>query len=267
MIREPAVAGRFYSADPEALGREIRAFAEPAGPQFAALAVLVPHAGYMYSGSIAGAVYAAVALPKRFIVLGPNHTGWGAPLSLHPPGQWRTPLGVATIDAELTEALHSADRALALDAAAHRQEHSLEVQVPFLQVLAGDFSLAALCIGTTDLEKLETLGHALAHVIRGCEEPVLLVASSDMNHYEPAEICSRKDQKAIERMEALDARGLHQVIGDEDISMCGYAGTVSVLTACRDLGASKARLVRYGNSGEINGDFRRVVGYAGMTFR
>src|SRR5262249_4780840 len=149
-----------------------------------------------------------------------NHTGWGAPLSLHPPGQWRTPLGVATIDAELTDALQRADRALVLDAAAHRQEHALEVQIPFLPGLASDFSLAALCIGTTNLEKLETLGYALARVIRGCEEPVLLVASSDMNHYEPAEICSRKDQKAIERMEALDARGLHQVVGDEDISMC-----------------------------------------------
>jgi AmmeMemoRadiSam system protein B len=267
MIREPAVAGRFYSADPEALSREIRTFTEPAGPASPAIAILVPHAGYMYSGGIAGAVYAAVSLPKRFIVLGPNHTGWGAPLSLYPPGQWRTPLGVATIDAELTDALHGADRALMLDAAAHRQEHSLEVQVPFLQVLAGEFSLAALCVGTTNLAKLETLGHALARVIRDCPDPVLLVASSDMNHYEPAEICSRKDQKAIERMEALDARGLHQVIGDEEISMCGAACAVSVLTACRSLGASTARLVRYGNSGEVNGDFRRVVGYAGMTFR
>ena len=264
MIREPAVAGQFYSADASALAREVRDLVPQGGARRDARGILAPHAGYVYSGSVAGAVYGSVNLPKRFIILGPNHTGWGEALSLYPGGHWRTPIGPAVIDAGLTEALKKECPLVVPDRTAHRQEHSLEVQIPFLQVLAGDFSFAAIVVGTSDLRSLEELGHALARVAAAQSEPVLLVASSDMNHYEPADAGARKDRKAIERIEALDAAGLHRVVREHGISMCGFAPTVAALTACRDLGASEARLVRYANSGDVTGDHRSVVGYAGM---
>lgn len=265
MIREPVVAGQFYPADPAALLREIQSYLPPPESMLPAKALIAPHAGYMYSGPVAGAVYRAVRPANRVIALGPNHTGRGLPLSLSPAGEWRTPLGAVAVDNDLNERLQKECPDLRQDRSAHAHEHSLEVQLPFLQVLAPGFRFSGICVGTADYSALEALGHSLARVIRSVDEPILVVCSSDMNHYESAETASRKDRMAIEKMQQVDARGLYQVVIDEDISMCGFAPAVSVLTACRDLGASAGHLIKYANSGDVNRDYERVVGYAGLA--
>jgi AmmeMemoRadiSam system protein B len=265
MIREPAVAGQFYPANPHHLRRDIQSYLVPSEPLLDAGGIVAPHAGYMYSGAVAGAAYSAVRIPGRFILLGPNHTGRGTALALHPAGQWRTPLGLADIDDEISKLLLSECDLLAEDKAAHAREHSLEVQIPFLQVLAGSPRFAAVCIGTADYGTLETLGHALARVIRKVSEPVLLIASSDMSHYERADVASRKDRCAIDEMVDLNPKGLYQTVMEKDISMCGFAPAVALLTACRDLGAREGRLIRYANSGDVSGDYGQVVGYAALA--
>jgi AmmeMemoRadiSam system protein B len=265
MIREPAVSGQFYSANPAKLRALIHSFAGKTDPLLDAKGIVAPHAGFMYSGAIAGAIYAAVRLPRRFIILGPNHTGKGAPLSLHPSGQWRTPLGLVEIDEELNRLLEAECSFLAMDAAAHAREHSIEVQIPFLQVMADSVSFAAICVGTANFTSLEALGHSLARVVQSLAEPVLLVASSDMTHYESAEVASAKDHCAIDKVLAVDPQGLYRVVFEKEISMCGFAPAVALLTACRDLGASGGTLVRYATSGDVSGDYQRVVGYAGIA--
>ncbi|MGA2260385.1 MAG: AmmeMemoRadiSam system protein B [Acidobacteriota bacterium] len=265
MIREAAVAGQFYSASPENLRKTIGSFLGQNEPLLEAKGIVAPHAGYMYSGAIAGAVYAAVRMPRRFIMLGPNHTGKGRALSLHPSGQWRTPLGLVGIDEELNRNLLQECTLLVEDAAAHVREHSIEVQIPFLQSLANAPSFSAICIGTTDYASLDTLGHALARVVKSMAEPVLLVASSDMSHYESADVAARKDRFAIDKVIAVDPQGLYRIIFEKDVTMCGFAPAVALLTACRDLGATGGHLIRYATSGDVSGDFERVVGYAGMA--
>lgn len=265
MLRPPAVAGRFYPDDPAELTRQIASFAssldEPLRP---ALACLVPHAGYRYSGHVAGAVYARLKLPRRFLLLGPRHFPRGKPQAILSEGAWGTPLGRAEIDTELARDLKSAYPQLCEDGVAHETEHAIEVQLPFLQSLAGDFRFVPIALGPTDYVQLESLGHAIANVVRRQQDPVLMIASSDMNHYESDEITRRKDGLAIERVLALDAAGLFEAVRREEISMCGFGPAVSVLTAARLLGAAHATLVRYATSGDISGDRNEVVGYAGV---
>jgi AmmeMemoRadiSam system protein B len=170
-----------------------------------------------------------------------------------------------SVDADLHAGLLKEFPKLRNDLIAHTYEHSLEVQLPFLQILAPECSFVAICVGTTDYETLESLGHAMARVIQSCPEPVLMVASSDMNHYESAQVAQDKDRHAIDRMLALDPPGLYRVVIEKDITMCGFAPTVAVLTACRDLGATRGHVIRYTNSGEVSGEFDRVVAYAGLA--
>ena len=265
MLRPPAVAGRFYPDDPAELTRQIASFASSAeGPPCPAFACLVPHAGYRYSGHVAGTVYARVKLPRRFLLLGPRHFPRGKPQAILSEGSWETPLGQAEIDTELARDLKSAYPQLCEDGVAHQTEHAIEVQLPFLQSLAGDFRFVPIALGPTDYVQLESLGHAIAGVLRRQHEPVLMIATSDMNHYESDEITRRKDGLAIERVLALDAAGLFEVVRREAISMCGFGPAVSMLTAARLLGATRATLVRYATSGDINGDRNEVVGYAGV---
>jgi AmmeMemoRadiSam system protein B len=265
MIREPAVAGQFYPADRASLRKEIDFYIKAADPPIEAKAIIAPHAGYIFSGSVAGLIYGAVRVPERVILLGPNHTGRGAPLSLYPAGEWRTPLGMAPIDAQLNDSLKAECSALVTDTAAHGREHSLEVQIPFLQSRVSGFRFAAICVGTADYSLLEALGRAMARVVQSSKDPILMVCSSDMNHFESAEITEAKDRLAIGKIEALDPQGLYRVVREKHISMCGFAPAVSVLTACIQLGATGARLVRYANSGDISGDYGSVVGYAGIA--
>jgi AmmeMemoRadiSam system protein B len=268
MIRPPAVAGRFYPDDPERLGAAVDSLVAGGEIKKSRLrACLVPHAGYTYSGSVAGEVYRRIEIPERVILLGPRHFPRGAPLAILSDGAWETPLGTAPIDGPLAEKIVGAFPLVREDTVAHSAEHSLEVQLPFLQRLNPSFAFVPIVIGPARWETLEALGHALASVIAAVSEPVLLIASSDMNHYESDAVTRVKDRKAIDQILALNARKLFDTVRDEKISMCGYAAAVAVMVAARDLGATGAELVRYATSGEVNGDMQEVVGYAGMIIR
>ena len=267
MIRLPAVAGRFYPDDPAELRNTLDSFlaTEIETKKARALACLVPHAGYIYSGRVAGEVYRRMEIPLRVILLGPRHYPRGAPMAILSTEAWCTPLGLAPIDAPLAEKIARACPLLREDDVAHSAEHSLEVQLPFLQRLAPSFAFVPIVIAGVPFADLESLGHTLAEVIRAEPEPILIVASSDMNHYEPDDVTRVKDRKAIDTILALEPRELFDTVRDEHISMCGYAATVAMLIAARALGATGAELVRYATSGDVNGDMREVVGYAGMT--
>ena len=237
-------------------------------PRKRAIACMVPHAGYRFSGHVAGAVYAQLGarleLPRRFVLIGPRHRPRGDAQAILSEGGWQTPLGLAQIDSELAAALKQACPALTEDAVAHRQEHAIEVQLPFLQHLVGDFRFVPIALGTIDFAALTAVGRAVADVIQQQPEPVLIVASSDMNHYESDAVTRPKDHLALDRVLALDPRGLLDVVRSERVTMCGVGPAVSMLTAANALGATRAKLVRYATSGEINGDLEEVVGYAGV---
>lgn len=264
-VRSPAVAGRFYPGDPERLRRDIHQYTNVTGNKIHAVGCVAPHAGYMYSGHVAGAVYARLDLPKRFIILCPNHTGVGEPLAIMSEGSWRTPLGTVVIDTELAKALMARFPLIAEDEIAHRAEHALEVQLPFLQELAGSFTFVPITVGTGRYDALSALGITMADELRDDAERVLIVASSDMNHYEPDDRTRVKDQKAIDKVLALDPKGLYETVRDEDISMCGFGPTVAMLTAAIRLGAKTAQLIKYATSGDISGERDAVVGYAGIA--
>ncbi len=265
-VRQPAVAGRFYPSRPEQLLRDIHSYLlETGGEKLPAMGCVTPHAGYMYSGHVAGAVYARLQLPKRFIILCPNHTGMGEPLAIISQGLWVTPLGNVRVDALLAGALKKALPQLRDDVMAHRAEHALEVQLPFLQALVGDFSFVPVAVGVGQFEILQALGEAMAEVASGDEEKPLIVASSDMNHYEPDDVTRVKDHKAIAKILALDPAGLFDVVRHENISMCGYGPAVAMLTAAKRLGARTAQLIKYATSGDVSGDREMVVGYAGIA--
>jgi MEMO1 family protein len=264
MIRPAAVAGRFYPCDPLRLKKEVEGFTVATTAKTSALGCIVPHAGYVYSGHIAGAVYSSLNLPSRFILLGPRHYPQGERLAMLSEGTWETPLGEARMDNALAAELKNAFPLLREDAVAHAPEHSLEVQLPFLLQLVENFTFAPLLIGTDRFEVLEALGHAVASVVQKQNDAVIIVASSDMNHRESDAITRVKDHKAIDAILALDARCLYDTVRRERISMCGYGPAVAMLTATRVLGAKKASLVRYATSADVTGDYDDVVGYAGI---
>ena len=264
--RHPAVAGRFYPGDPDDLRAEARDYLSQT-TQFTVRAIgcIAPHAGYMYSGHVAGAVFARIEIPERCVVLCPNHTGMGRALAVMSEGGWQTPLGEVPIDAQLAGALKERFHALQEDSAAHRAEHGAEVELPFLQLRQPKLRFLPVALGTAQFEVLAELGAALGEVIASQGEPILIVASSDMNHYESDAITRAKDHRAIERILALDARGLFDVVTQQNISMCGFGPAVVMLTAARQLGAKSAELVKYATSGDVSGDRDMVVGYAGIV--
>ena len=266
-LREPAVAGRFYPADPAELRGEVTSYLSPPQERVRTIGCIAPHAGYVYSGGVAGAVFSRLEIPSCCIVLCPNHTGFGHPLAIMKEGAWRTPLGDLSIDSELAGRLLQAFPALVEDAAAHRSEHAIEVELPFLQVIRPDAKFVPIAVGTGRLLFLEHLGEALATVIEAYEQPVLIIASSDMNHYEDDSTTRVKDRKAIDRILAIDPRGLYETVMNESISMCGFGPAVTMLTAAKRLGAQKAELVQYATSGDVSGDHETVVGYAGIVVR
>jgi MEMO1 family protein len=269
LLRHPAVAGRFYPDDPEELRAEVQAYLAPGDAKDAApiraIGCIAPHAGYMYSGHVAGAVFARIEIPPLCVVICPNHTGMGRALSIMSEGAWGMPLGEVAIDDGFASALKQRFPAFEEDAAAHRAEHAIEVELPFLQLLQPQLRFVPIALGTGRLEILQQLGLALADVIAQQSEPVLMVASSDMNHYESDAVTRVKDHQAIERILTLDPRGLHEVVTQQNISMCGYGPTVAMLTAARQLGAKHSELVKYATSGDVSGDRDMVVGYAGIV--
>jgi len=266
-VRHPAVAGRFYPRHPGVLREDLRTYLSQVPPHNPVRAVgcIVPHAGYMYSGHVAGAVFAGLEIPQLCVVMCPNHTGMGRALAIMSEGAWETPLGHVPIDAAFAAAIKQRCPLLHEDSAAHRSEHAAEVELPFLQVQQPKLKFVPIALGTGHFQPLAQLGLALAEAIAAQEQPVLIVASSDMNHYESDAVTRVKDRSAIEPILALDARGLYDVVIEQNISMCGFGPAVAMLTAARELGASSAELVKYATSGDISGDRDAVVGYAGIV--
>jgi MEMO1 family protein len=264
-VRHPAVAGQFYPRSANALSTDIHAYLSPATEPVNAIGCVVPHAGYIYSGHVAGSVYARINVPARCILLCPNHTGYGPPLSIMSQGVWETPLGTVPIDHELASTLLARFPSLTDDSDAHLAEHAIEVQLPFLQTRRPQFRFVPIAIGTREYESLQGLGTAIGEVVASAGDRILVLASSDMNHYESDQVTRVKDHKAIDEMLALDPRGLYDVVMKEEISMCGFGPTVVMLVAAKQLGATHAELIRYATSGDVSGDRKVVVGYAGVT--
>ena len=271
MLRRAAVAGHFYKGTPAALIEQVTGYLVPDADKVRALGILSPHAGLMYSGSVAGAVYSSVVLPKNIVLIGPNHTGLGAPVSLMSSGSWETPLGTIEINSSLASSILGRSRHIQEDDRAHLREHSLEVQLPFIQYLCPTASIVPIQMLDTRLETCIEVGTAVAGAIAefGSQRPappdVLIVASSDMSHYEPAETARKKDHLAIGHILGLDPEGLYRTIKNNHITMCGYGPAVSMIVACKALGAVSAELIKYTNSGEVSGDYDQVVGYAGIV--
>jgi AmmeMemoRadiSam system protein B len=265
-LRHPAVAGRFYPADPESLREDVNSYLSttPAEPKIHAIGCMAPHAGYMYSGHVAGTVFSRIEIPELCVVLCPNHTGVGEPLAIMSDGAWETPLGNVPVDSSFAAELKARFPSLQEDSTAHRAEHAAEVELPFLQLRQANLRFIPIAVGTHRFELLEQLGLTIAETIAAQNEQILIVASSDMNHYESDTITRIKDHQAIERILTLDPQGLYDVVKQQAISMCGISPTVAMLIAAKKLGAKSAELIKYATSGDISGDRDMVVGYAGV---
>jgi MEMO1 family protein len=269
--RHAAVAGKFYPDDPTTLDADVQRYLAAAGPARRRIAVLAPHAGYVYSGGVAGRVFGATEVPKRVVVLAPNHTGRGRldGGAVWARGAFELPGGASVaVDEELCERLLREAGALCADEhEAHRYEHALEVELPFLRARRADFVLTPVVLGPLDARECERVGQALARAVAslGGGDDVLVVASSDMNHYASDEETRRIDPHAIAPLVALDGERLYRTCDDEDISMCGVVPATAMLAYARARGATRGELVAYATSAEAFGDTRRVVGYAGVT--
>jgi hypothetical protein len=267
MIRAAAVAGSFYPGQAEQLRATIEGLRPATAERRAALGAAVPHAGYIYSGRVAAAVYARIALPETWVIVGPNHTGRGARASIMTSGAWRTPLGTVAIDETLASAILLKSSALRSDDVAHAREHSIEVQLPFIQLDAPASRLVPIALFSHDYATCRDVGMAVSAAIRETGRRAVTVASTDMSHYVARSVASAQDRKAIDALVALDPEALHAVVRREGISMCGVHAATAVVIAAKDLGATCAELVAYTDSGEVTGDLTEVVAYAGMIIR
>jgi len=265
MVRKPAVAGYFYPERAAQLRAMIDGMVDLRASKEKAIAVVSPHAGYVYSGPVAGAVFSSVLLPDLVVLLGPSHRGTRSVFAIAARGVWQTPLGDVPVHAEMAEQILRCSSLVEEEEGAHALEHSLEVQLPFIQYFKKDFAIVPVCVSyQANFEDLEELAGAIASSLKESGQEYLIVASTDMSHYVRHEVARQKDFLAIEKILALDARGLYAIVREEDISMCGYQPTAGAILAARALGASKAELVRYQTSGEATKDYDEVVGYAGL---
>lgn len=265
MKRKAAVAGYFYPGKSATLRETIKRMVKPEIEKEKAICVISPHAGIEYSGPVAGAVFSSVFLPDKFIILGPSHRSIQSRIAIMKEGLWETPLGHVQVETRLAELLMRESPLLTEDEYAHLNEHSLEMQLPFIQHFKQDVSIVPVCISYfTSFEELEALGEAISRTIKGFEEEVMIVASTDMSHYVDQTTAEKKDFLAIEKMLKLDPKGLYDIVQKEEISMCGFQPTTTALVASVKLGAQKASLIKYQTSGDTTGNYREVVGYAGI---
>lgn len=265
--RPPAVAGRFYPDDPQALRIEVQRHLKRDVPKVSVKGVMAPHAGFMYSGDVAGSVYSRIEIPDTVILIGPNHTGMGERISIMACGTWNMPLGDLEIDEPLARSILEILPLARESEDAHRLEHSLETQLPFLQVFRKEFKFVPICLKRLSLDECRMLAKALVQAIKAHHRPVLIVASSDMSHFETHIRASEKDRKAIDQIIKMNPEGLYRTVEKEGITMCGVNSATVMLTACKELGATQAELAHYMTSGEISGDMDQVVGYAGVIVR
>ncbi len=263
-VRKPTVAGSFYPAETEDLRRFLDDAFHALGSGSPARAVILPHAGYIYSAKTACRVLGRVKIPDLCFLIGPNHYGVGSPFAIFPEGVWETPLGSVAIDREFAAGLLEASCDLSPDPDAHEREHSLEVELPLLQYRNPKVKIVPLLVGTLDLDWAGRAAHSLVEFLKG-RTGFLIVASTDMTHYESDAATRKKDRYALEAIEALDEKGLARVVEAHGISMCGFVPVYMTLILAKGLGAEKAALIDYRTSAEAGGEEDRVVGYAGFV--
>ena len=267
MTRRAVVAGQFYNGTEESLKAQVEEYIDQKAKKEEVIGALAPHAGFMYSGEVAGAVYSRIIFPDIFVILGPNHTGAGSPCAIMTKGSWQTPLGEVEIDSDLASKILVNSKSLKEDERAHSYEHSIEVQLPFLQYLGKEFKFVPICLSHLDLETCRDIGKAIAKAIKEGKKKVAIVASSDLTHYEPQEEANRKDKIALDAVIKLDPEKLVSKVEELRISMCGVIPTTIMLMASKELGATKGELVKYMTSGDVIGDYRQVVGYGGALIK
>ena len=267
MKRSPAVAGQFYHGTSSKLQQQVENYIDRGARRENVIAVVSPHAGLIYSGSVAGAVYSSINFPETFILIGPNHTGLGAQISLMASGEWEIPTGVFPIDEKISHKISMYVPIVTKDSKAHMFEHSLEVQLPFIASFSKEAKIVPIIMLSATVEECRIIGEGIARAVKDIGSSVVIVASSDMSHYVPDDVARKKDSKAIDRILSLDPEGLYEIVGKERISMCGYIPVTTMLYAAEALGAQSARLIKYATSAEVSGDYEHVVGYAGIVLR
>lgn len=265
MARNPIVAGKFYSAKAGRLEKDIEGYIEKKPKRINAIGCVSPHAGYIYSGGVAGKVFSSIQPKTTYVILGPNHTGMGIQFGLDANQSWLTPLGEVFIDQNLKEAILAKSKLIEEDSQCHAYEHSIEVQIPFLQMTNSDFKIVPIVISYSDLDDYIEIGDNIADAIKETKSDVVIIASSDMTHYETDESAKKKDKSAIDKILDLNVEEFLKEVHLKDISMCGYAPTAVMMTAAKKLGAKKTELVMYATSAEVSGDYNHVVGYAGIV--
>ena len=267
-VRKPVVAGRFYPLSAKDLNKQIKDFSLNPKSKIDAISCMLPHAGYVYSGRVAVETVSSIQIKERVILLGPNHTGNGESCSIMTEGSWQTPLGIVNIDSIFAKKLLSSSRYLKEDSIAHRDEHSIEVELPILQYFKEDFKIVPIAFMTDNINILKEIGKEIAGAISqsGQKSNTIIIASSDMTHYESQSQAEEKDRAAINAMLKLDENKLLEEINRLDITMCGWAPAIVMLSAAKSLGAKSGKLVKYQTSADITKDTASVVGYAGMIF-
>ena len=263
--RVPAVAGKFYPANRNELEKSIKNhLISPSKKKQKAIGVVSPHAGFMYSGDVAGAVYSQVEIPDTVIIIGPNHTGRGENVSIMTEGNWVMPMGDVFLDEELAQLICEETPIAISNSLAHEGEHSLETQLPFLQYFKKNVKIVPICLKKINYSQCKNLSNAIVKSVEQIKKSVLIVASSDMTHFESHYVATMKDKKALTKIENRDPLGLHETVQQEKISMCGVNPVTIMLLCAEKLGAKRAELIKYMTSGETNGDKAHVVGYAGV---
>lgn len=267
MKRTPAVAGQFYSGAASRLKSQVEQYITQGTAKEKVIGIMSPHAGLMYSGLVAGAVYSSIQFPETFILLGPNHTGLGADVSIMSSGEWEIPTGTFFIDEGVSKNIMQKVPYVSEDMQSHTAEHSLEVQLPFISYFSDRVKIVPVIVMTASLQECREIGEGIAHCIRKVNYNVIIVTSSDMSHYVSDSVARRFDGFAIDKIINLNPEGLYNIARKKEISMCGLLPAIIMLYAARALGAKEARLVRYATSGEISGDYESVVGYAGIIIK
>lgn len=264
MYRSPIASGSFYPGNKEELESVLKTLMEDCLERQKALGVISPHAGYAYSGRVMGSVFSRIEVPDTVVILAPNHTGRGTPFSVWTEGSWRTPLGDTSIDEELVYEILNTCELLEKDKAAHQNEHSAEVILPFLQYRNPQVKIVVIVVRSGNFKNLSIVGKSIADVINKTKPDTLVVASSDMTHYESQLSADKKDKSAIAEIVALREEGLYRVVRELDVSMCGVSPVISMMVCSKERGAAKAELIKYETSGDTTGDYKQVVGYAGV---
>ncbi|MCX7913742.1 MAG: AmmeMemoRadiSam system protein B [Thermodesulfovibrionales bacterium] len=267
MKRSAAVAGQFYHSNPSRLKSQVEQYIYRDIPKEKVIGMISPHAGLIYSGAVAGALYSSIIFPETFILIGPNHTGYGKTVAVMSKGFWEMPLRVFNIDEELSKAILQKTPYAEDDSMAHRYEHSLEVQLPFIAYFSETTKIVPITIMKATLKECQEIGKAIGLAIKESGKEIVIVASTDMSHYISDSLARKLDNLALTKILNLDPAGLYSTVKENSISMCGYIPTTVMLYASLELGAKDARLVKYATSAEVSGDYDHVVGYAGVIIK